>query len=136
MSSGHERVVDIHCRTDAASGARSVGPVGPVDLDRLSRAVREMLEAIGEDPDREGLRETPARVARAYAETLAGLREDPADHLKRTVDVFARRPQLQERMTAQIADALVEHLDPLGVLVLVEGRHLCLSMRGPRSGSP
>lgn len=177
MSSCPERVLDIRCRNEA----RSRAPIGPVDLDRVARGVREILLAVGEDPDRDGLRETPSRVARAYAEALAGLREDPGDHLKRTfedtsggvvsltgieftslcehhllpvlgtahvaylpsnarvvglskiartVDVFARRPQLQERMTAQIADALVEHLDPLGVLVLIEGRHLCLAVRG------
>ena len=178
MSTCQERVVDIRGRAEAPSDVR---PVRPLDPDRLARAVREMLEAIGEDPDRDGLRETPARVARAYGEILSGLREDPADHLRttfedssgdlislsgidftslcehhllpvlgtahvaylpsngrvvglskiaRTVDVFARRPQLQERMTAQIADAIVEHLNPLGVVVLIEGRHLCLSMRG------
>jgi len=140
---------------------------------------------VGEDPDREGLIETPARVARAYAETLAGLREDAGDHLTRTfehegtgadvvvlrniefaslcehhlapflgrahvaylpaggrvtglsklartVDVFARRPQLQERLTSQIADALVEHLEPRGVAVLIEGEHLCMRVRGAK----
>ncbi len=156
-----------------------------VDQDRIARAVREILLAIGEDPDREGLVDTPARVARAYAETMAGLREDAGTHLvrtfehevagddvvilrniefaslcehhlapflgrahvaylpsegrvtglsklARTVDVFARRPQLQERLTAQIADALVEHLRPRGVAVLVEGEHLCMRVRGAR----
>jgi GTP cyclohydrolase I len=156
-----------------------------VDQDRIARAVREILFAVGEDPDREGLLETPARVARAYAETFAGLREDAGTHLARTfeheasgddvvmlrniefaslcehhlapflgrahvaylpsggkvtglsklartVDVFARRPQLQERLTAQIADALVEHLQPRGVAVLIEGEHLCMRVRGAR----
>ena len=156
-----------------------------VDQDRIARAVREILLAVGEDPDREGLLETPARVARAYAETFAGLREDAGVHLARTfeheasgddvvmlrniefaslcehhlapflgrahvaylpsggkvtglsklartVDVFARRPQLQERLTAQIADALVEHLQPRGVAVLIEGEHLCMRVRGAR----
>jgi GTP cyclohydrolase I len=156
-----------------------------IDQERIARAVREILLAVGEDPDREGLFDTPARVARAYAETLAGLREDAGTHLARTfeheaagddavilrniefaslcehhlapflgrahvaylpsegrvtglsklartVDVFARRPQLQERLTAQIADALVEHLRPRGVAVLVEGEHLCMRVRGAR----
>lgn len=154
-----------------------------VDHDRIAHAVREILLAVGEDPDREGLLDTPARVARAYAEAFAGLREDAGTHLARTfaheasgedvvvlrniefasvcehhlvpflgrahvaylpsggrvtglsklartVDVFARRPQLQERLTAQVADALVEHLRPRGVAVLVEGEHLCLRVRG------
>ena len=155
-----------------------------VDLDRAAAAVRELLLAVGEDPDREGLRETPARVARAYAEVFAGLSQDPADvlgttfdigheemilvkdielystcehhlvpfhgvahvgyipgadgrvtglsKLARLVEVFARRPQVQERLTSQIADALVEHLEPRGVLVVVECEHLCMSMRGVR----
>lgn len=155
-----------------------------MDLPRIEAAVREILVAVGEDPDREGLRETPARVARAYAETFAGLHQDPAellattfdiDHdelvivrdialystcehhlvpfhgvahvgyvpghsgqvtglskLARLVDVYARRPQVQERLTSQIADALVEHLDVAGVIVVVEAEHLCMSMRGVR----
>ena len=155
-----------------------------VDLDRAAAAVRELLLAVGEDPDREGLRETPARVARADAEVFAGLSQDPADvlgttfdigheemilvkdielystcehhlvpfhgvahvgyipgadgrvtglsKLARLVEVFARRPQVQERLTSQIADALVEHLEPRGVLVVVECEHLCMSMRGVR----
>ena len=154
-----------------------------VDQLRIKAAVREILAAIGEDPDREGLLDTPARVARAYAEAFAGLHADPAevlakkfdvDHqelvivrdiamystcehhllpfhgvahigylprggkvtglskLARLVDVFARRPQVQERMTGQIADALVEHLDVLGCIVVIEAEHLCMSMRGVR----
>jgi GTP cyclohydrolase IA len=155
-----------------------------VDLPRIERAVREILLAIGEDPDREGLLETPHRVARAYAEQFAGLREDPeevlstlfdADHdelvlvkdieiygtcehhlvpffglahigyipnekgqitglskLARLVDVYARRPQVQERMTSQIAEALMRALDPRGVIVVVEAEQLCMSMRGVR----
>ena len=153
-----------------------------VDLERAAAAVRELLFAVGEDPDREGLVETPMRVARAYAETFAGLGQDPADvlntvfdighdemilvkdielystcehhlvpfhgvahvgyipgvdgrvtglsKLARLVEVFARRPQVQERLTAQIADALVEVLHPRGVIVVVECEHLCMSMRG------
>lgn len=157
---------------------------GRFDTARAEAAVRELLVAVGEDPDRDGLRETPARVARAYAETFAGLRQDPADvlatsfdighdelvlvtdidvystcehhlvpfhgvahvgyipaadgriaglsKLARLVDVYARRPQVQERMTAQVADALMEHLQPRGVIVVVECEHLCMSMRGVR----
>jgi GTP cyclohydrolase I len=156
----------------------------PIDQDRIERAVREILLAIGEDPDRDGLRETPARVARSYVEIFAGMRQGPADVLKTTfeigheelilvrdievystcehhlvpfhgvahvgyipghdgrvtglsklarlVDVYARRPQVQERMTTQIADALTENLKPLGVLVVIECEHMCMSMRGVR----
>lgn len=155
-----------------------------VDLARLEAAVREILLAGGENPDREGLVETPARVARAYAEIFAGLRQNPEDVLVKTfdvdheelilvrdievystcehhlvpfhgvahvgyipstsgrvtglsklarlVDVFAKRPQVQERLTTQIADALVEHLDAQGVIVVIEAEHLCMSMRGIR----
>lgn len=156
---------------------------GPVDQPRIAAAVREILAAIGEDPDRDGLLETPERVARAYAEAFAGLHQDAGevlarrfdvDHdelvivrdialysscehhllpfhgvahvaylptggqvtglskLARLVDVFARRPQVQERLTGQIADALVEHLTVAGCLVVVEAEHLCMSMRGVR----
>jgi len=152
-----------------------------IDLPRIERAVREILLAIGEDPDRDGLLDTPKRVAKSYRELFRGLREDPATHLRRTfthehgqviivrdiefaslcehhllpflgqahiayipsggrvvglsklartVDVFARRPQVQERMTDQIADALVEHLNPQGVAVVIEANHLCMKMRG------
>src|SRR5450631_2312732 len=156
----------------------------PIDLGRIERAVRELLLAIGEDPDRDGLANTPARVARSYAEIFAGLGQKPEDvltttfeighdelilvkdievystcehhlvpfhgvahvgyipgrdgrvtglsKLARLVDVYARRPQVQERMTTQIADALCEHLKPLGVLVVIECEHLCMSMRGVR----
>jgi GTP cyclohydrolase I len=155
-----------------------------VDQARVEAAVRELLLAVGEDPDRPGLQETPARVARAYAETFAGLGQDPADvlattfdedhdelvlvrdipmystcehhlvpfhgaahlgyipgedgrvtglsKLARLVDLYARRPQVQERMTRQIADAMVEGLKPRGVLVVVEAEHLCMAMRGIR----
>jgi GTP cyclohydrolase IA len=157
---------------------------GPFDAERAERAVRELLLAIGEDPDREGLRETPARVARLYAEVFGGLRmtaEDvltttfdighdeliivrdielystcehhlvpfhgvahvgyiPGDagqitglsKLARLVDVYAKRPQVQERLTSQIADALMKLLTPRGALVVVECEHLCMSMRGVR----
>ena len=159
------------------------GP-GRVDEARAAAAVRELLLAVGEDPDRPGLQNTPGRVARAYAETFAGLWQDPAevlatvfdeDHdelvlvkdipmystcehhlvpfhgvahvgyipgedgrvtglskLARLVEVYARRPQVQERMTAQIADALADALKPRGVLVIIEAEHLCMAMRGIR----
>ena len=155
-----------------------------VDHDRAAAAVRELLVAVGEDPDREGLRDTPDRVARSYAETFAGLDSSPAavlnktfaiDHdemiivrdievystcehhlvpfhgvahvgyipamdgrvtglskIARLVDLFARRPQVQERLTTQVADALVKHLHVEGVIVVVECEHLCMSMRGVR----
>ena len=154
------------------------------DAARAEAAVRELLLAVGEDPDRPGLKKTPARVARAYAETFAGLVQDPRetlattfaeDHdelvlvkdipmystcehhlvpfhgtahvgyipaddgrvtglskLARLVEVYARRPQVQERMTSQIADALDEVLKPRGVLVVIEAEHLCMAMRGIR----
>ena len=158
--------------------------VPQVDHARIARAVREILFAVGEDPDRDGLLDTPKRVAKAYAEMFRGLTEDAGDHLARTfeqssgelitvtninffsvcehhllpfhgqahvaylpkhgrvvglsklartVEVFARRPQLQERLTDQIADALVEHLDAAGVVVMVEGEHMCMKMRGVKS---
>ncbi|WP_373292831.1 GTP cyclohydrolase I FolE [Mangrovihabitans endophyticus] len=155
-----------------------------VDLARIEKAVREILIAIGEDPDREGLQRTPARVARAYAELFAGLRVDPAqvltttfeanheelvlvrdievmslcEHhllpfkgmahvgyipgvdgritglskLARLVEVFARRPQVQERLTSQIADLLVAKLSARGVIVVLECEHMCMEMRGIR----
>ena len=171
----------------AATGAgttRDGARTGGVDQERAAAAVRELLIAVGEDPDRPGLQDTPARVARAYAETFAGLGQDPIeilsttfdeDHdelvlvkdipmystcehhlvpfhgvahvgyipgedgrvtglskLARLVEVYARRPQVQERMTAQIADALAEALKPRGVLVVIEAEHLCMAMRGIR----
>jgi GTP cyclohydrolase IA len=165
------------------NGRLSGGPVeNSVDLARIEKAVREILIAIGEDPDREGLRRTPTRVARAYAELFAGLRVNPAEvltttfeanhdemvlvrdievfslcehhllpfhgvahvgyipgedgritglsKLARLIDVFARRPQVQERLTTQIADLLMERLKPRGVIVVLECEHMCMSMRG------
>jgi GTP cyclohydrolase I len=155
-----------------------------VDLKRIEQAVREILIAVGEDPDRDGLVRTPARVARAYAELFAGLRLDPeqvlntafeADHeemvlvrdisltslcehhllpfygsahvgyipgedgritglskLARLVEAYARRPQVQERLTAQVADTLMKVLGPRGVIVVVEAEHMCMAMRGIR----
>jgi GTP cyclohydrolase IA len=157
---------------------------GGFDLQRIERAVTEILLAIGEDPARDGLRETPARVARALREQFSGLRMRPeevlttvfdADHeemvlvrdielystcehhlvpffgrahlgyipnekgqitglskLARLVDLYAKRPQVQERMTSQIADALMTILEPRGVIVIIEAEHLCMSMRGVR----
>jgi GTP cyclohydrolase I len=167
-------------RTEAEGDA--VGARNRIDFARAEAAVRELLIAVGEDPDREGLVDTPARVARAYAETFAGLRMTPEDVLSTTfsiahdemiivrdievystcehhlvpfhgvahvgyipakdgrvtglskiarlVEVFARRPQVQERLTTQIADALLQHLEAQGVIVVVEAEHLCMSMRG------
>ncbi|CAL9543079.1 GTP cyclohydrolase I FolE [Streptomyces sp. enrichment culture] len=160
------------------------GQIGEFDEKRAENAVRELLIAVGEDPDREGLRETPARVARAYKEIFAGLWQQPEDvltttfdlghdemvlvkdievfstcehhlvpfrgvahvgyipatngkitglsKLARLVDVYARRPQVQERLTTQVADSLMEILEPRGVIVVVECEHMCMSMRGIR----
>ncbi len=159
-------------------------PTRPVDLEAAARAIRDLLVAVGEDPDRDGLQDTPQRVARMYAETLAGgtMRAEEVlntmfdighdelvlvkdidvystcEHhmvpfhgvahvgyipgvdgritglskLARLVDVYARRLQVQERLTTQVADALVRLLDPRGVIVVVEAEHLCMSMRGVR----
>lgn len=156
----------------------------PVDQERIARAVREILAAIGEDPDRDGLLETPKRVAKAYAEMFAGLHQDAAEvlstsfdinhqelvlvkdipfystcehhlvpfhgtahvgyipsadgrvtglsKLARLVEVYARRPQVQERLTTQIVDAMMEHLKPKGAIVVIECEHMCMSMRGVR----
>jgi GTP cyclohydrolase I len=155
-----------------------------VDKPRIEAAVREILLAVGEDPERDGLVDTPARVARMYEEVLAGLAQEPEEHLKVTFDadhdemvmvrdipitslcehhmvpflgkahiayipgkdgritglsklarlaeVFARRLQVQERLTVQIADALEAELEPRGVLVVIEAEHMCMSMRGVR----
>jgi GTP cyclohydrolase IA len=153
-----------------------------MDREKIEQGVRLILDGIGEDPAREGLAETPRRVADMYEEVFSGLEEDPARHfcvtfneahqemvlvrdiplysvcehhlmpfmgrahvayipgksgricglskLARVVDVFAKRPQVQERMTTQIANAIIEHLDPEGVMVVIEAEHLCMSMRG------
>ncbi|MDQ0710480.1 GTP cyclohydrolase I [Arthrobacter woluwensis] len=165
-----------------ASGAASAD--SPMDLPRIEAAVREILIAVGEDPDRSGLADTPARVARAYAEMFSGIHQDPGsvlqtmfdmDHeelvlvkdipfystcehhlvpfhgvahvgyipshdgmvtglskLARLVDIIARRPQVQERLTTQIVEALVTHLKPRGAIAVVECEHMCMSMRGIR----
>jgi GTP cyclohydrolase I len=157
-------------------------PATPVDLPRLQAAVREVLVAVGEDPDREGLLETPARVARMYAEIFSGLHTDPAVHLQKTftqkhdemvlvkdiefasccehhllpflgkahiaylpagkvvglsklarvTEALARRPQVQERMTEDLADLIMRELQPRGVGVIVEAAHSCMSIRGVR----
>ncbi len=161
----------------AATGSR-------VDLPRIERAVKEILAAIGEDPDRDGLVDTPKRVAKAYAEFFSGLHQDPKEilsvtfdlnheelvlvkdipfystcehhlvpfhgsahigyipsdegkitglsKLARLVEVYARRPQVQERLTTQIVEALMEHLQPKGAIVVIECEHMCMSMRGIR----
>ena len=154
----------------------------PIDRPRIEKAVREILEAIGENPDRDGLVNTPGRVARMYEEICSGLHEDPAAHLEvvfeaghdemvmvrdiplyslcehhlvpfvgkahvayipgdhgkitglsklaRVVDGFARKPQVQERLTVEIAEAMEAALQPKGVMVVIEAEHLCMSMRG------
>ncbi len=158
-----------------------------MDLEKIEKAVYDILEAVGEDPERPGLKETPSRVARMYAEMFAGLNEDPTRHLKffeeksndemvivrdipfasmcehhllpfvgkahiayipsdnkiiglskfaRIVDNFAKKPQVQERLTHDIADFLEEHLKPKGVAVIIEAEHMCMSIRGAKaSGS-
>jgi GTP cyclohydrolase I len=155
-----------------------------VDIPRAEAAVRELLLAIGDDPDREGLRKTPARVARSYVEIFAGLHSNPEDVLRTTfdedhdelvlvkdiplystcehhlatwhgtaavgyipgedgritglsklarlVDLYAKRPQVQERLTSQVADAMVRRLQPHGVIVVIQAEHLCMAMRGVR----
>ncbi len=160
------------------------GLIGEFDEKRAEAAVRELLIAVGEDPDREGLRETPGRVARAYKEIFAGLYQEPEDvltttfdlghdemvlvkdievfstcehhlvpfrgvahvgyipatsgkitglsKLARLVDVYARRPQVQERLTTQVAESLMAILEPRGVIVVIECEHMCMSMRGIR----
>lgn len=159
-------------------------PRNEVDHATVERAVRDILAAIGEDPERDGLLDTPARVARMYAEISGGLQEDPKEHLRKVFDVdhdemimvrdipvysmcehhllpffgtahvayipkpggkitglskiarmvdgYARRPQVQERLTRQMADAVRDVLDPEGVLAVVEAEHMCMSMRGVR----
>jgi GTP cyclohydrolase I len=154
----------------------------PMDTDRIRAAVREIIIGVGEDPDREGLRDTPRRVADMYAEVFAGLREDPADVLRvgfeeghqemvivkdipfysmcehhflpfhgvahvgyipngrvvglsklaRALEILARRPQLQERLSSQLADVIMETMAPQGVAVVISANHLCMTMRGIR----
>jgi GTP cyclohydrolase I len=169
-------------RTAETGPADSESSAPQIDLPRIERAVREIIFAIGENPDREGLAKTPARVARAYSELMSGLFHDPRKHLKtvfrerydevvllrdiefhslcehhllpftgrahvaylpdgkvvglsklaRLVDGYARRPQVQERLTTQIADALMEELNPIGAACVIEAVHTCMTIRGIR----
>jgi len=167
------------------NGKRDFPPLEtPMDLDRIAKAVHEILEAIGEDPDRDGLRDTPERVARMYAEICAGLHEQADSHLEvtfeaghdemvmvrdipiyslcehhlipfigkahvayipgddgritglsklaRLVDAYAKRPQVQEKLTVQVAEEIDATLQPKGVMVVIEAEHLCMTMRGVR----
>jgi GTP cyclohydrolase IA len=170
--------------SDQPEKVRQIRAAGTIDRDRIAAAVTEILEAIGENPQRDGLKETPRRLANMYAELFEGLYLDPVDDidvvfdvghdemimvrdiplfslcehhlipfigkahvayipneqgqitglskLARVVDTLARRPQVQERLTTQIADAIEDALDPRGVLVVIEAEHLCMSMRGIR----
>ena len=165
---------------DASDALPPRQPPADIDAPRIERAVREILIAVGEDPEREGLKKTPNRVARAYRELMAGLHADPREHLKtvfhesyqevvllrdiefhslcehhllpftgrahvaylpdgrivglsklaRVVEGYARRPQVQERLTTQIVDALMEELNPLGAACVIEAVHTCMTMRG------
>ena len=176
-------------QTEAISGSYEDLPTAEevaerIDQPRIRAAVREILLAIGEDPDRSGLRDTPGRVARAYAEIFAGLHQDPSEllattfdighaemvmvkdipfystcehhlvpfhgvahvgyipgpegrvtglsKLARLVDIYAKRPQVQERLTTQVVEALADNLHPAGAIVVIECEHLCMSMRGVR----
>src|SRR6185312_4009573 len=173
------RVAPVAASRRRPSGADAAGSFC-VDLPRIARAVREIMVAIGEDPRREGLRRTPERIARAYAELTAGLHTDPGRHLRtvfhekydqivllrnipfhsicehhflpfvghahvaylphnrvvglsklaRVVEGFALRPQVQERLTDQIADAIMEGLRPLGTICVIEASHTCMTIRG------
>jgi GTP cyclohydrolase I len=179
----HPRLIGSTAKHRGKPGHANNHPNGvPVDHDRIRAAVREILLAVGEDPDRDGLRETPERVARMYAEMFAGLRTEPSVHLQRTfaqkydemvleknigfesmcehhllpflgkahiaylpkgrlvglsklaraVEVLARRPQVQERMTEELADLLMSELEPRGVGVILEATHTCMTIRGIR----
>ncbi len=168
------------CGSDDDEDVPPIGRSAYIDLDRIRRAVREILEAVGEDPDREGLRETPDRVARMYAEVFEGLHQDPRLHLQklftqkydemvlikdirlvsfcehhllpvvgqahvayipngkviglskipRVLDVLAKRPQMQERLTEDLAELLMKELDARGVAVVIEASHSCMTIRG------
>jgi GTP cyclohydrolase IA len=183
MTTPASHAEDASMSVDLATGNGRVGQ-GRIDLARIERAVRDILEAIGENPDRDGLTDTPGRVANMYAEIFSGLHEEPERHLNvtfeaghdemvmvrdiplysvcehhllpwighahvayipnedgritglsklaRLVDGYARRPQVQERFTTQVADAIERVLQPRGVLVVVQAEHLCMSMRGVR----
>ena len=172
----------VHSLATGEPHGNSHPPAPAIDLDRIRAAVREILLAVGEDPEREGLVETPDRVARMYAEMFSGLRQDPRELLKKTftqkydevvlvkdiefasmcehhllpfhgkahiaylpngkiiglskparvVEALARRPQVQERMTEELADLLMEELDARGVAVILEATHSCMTIRGVR----
>lgn len=182
----HNAANALHDEDDDASNGTptpdQLAAMAKADIPRIERAVREMLLALGEDPDREGLLKTPNRVARAYAEFFSGNHEDPRQHLKtvfnerydevvllkniefhslcehhllpfvgrahvaylpdgkvvglsklaRLVDGYARRPQVQERLTTQIADALMDALQPQGVACVLEATHTCMTVRGAK----
>src|SRR5947209_7410269 len=177
---GNITPLDHNAADDASDAKPSNLPDAKIDIPRIEKAVREILIAVGENPDREGLLRTPNRVARAYAELMAGLQDDPKRHLKtvfterydevvllrdiefhslcehhllpftgrahvaylpdgkvvglsklaRLVDGYARRPQVQERLTTQIADALMEELNPAGAACVIEATHTCMTIRG------
>ncbi len=177
-----DRSRDVGSESGELSESNGAPKTAQVDLPRIERAVREILTAVGEDPDREGLRETPGRVARMYAELFAGLHDDPRHHLRkfftekydemvlvrdisfnsmcehhllpftgvahigyvpngkvvglsklaRVVESVSHRPQVQERMTEQIANLLIEELDVKGVAVVIEATHSCMTIRGVR----
>jgi GTP cyclohydrolase I len=180
-SRGNGKPTGLGCGDDDDTPDPGLPEPGPaMDLDRIRRAVREILLAVGEDPEREGLRETPDRVARMYAEVFQGLHQDPRIHLKtlftqkydeillirdirmvsfcehhllpvvgqahvayipngkviglskipRVLDVLAKRPQMQERLTEELADLLMKELDAKGVAVVIEGSHSCMTIRG------
>jgi GTP cyclohydrolase I len=173
---------DLENDHDASDARPAEMPPARVDVPRIEKAIRELLLAVGEDPDREGLLKTPNRVARSYAELMAGLQDDPRRHLKtvfnerydeivllrdiefhslcehhllpftgrahvaylpdgkvvglsklaRLVEGYARRPQVQERLTTQIADALMEALNPIGAACVIEATHTCMTIRGAK----
>jgi GTP cyclohydrolase I len=180
MASGREQGHGLEHLDDPSDDEPVDSPAAGVDLPRIEKAVREILLAIGENPDREGLVRTPNRVARAYAELMAGMKIDPREHLRtvfheryqevvllrdiefnsmcehhllpftgrahvaylpdgkvvglsklaRLVEGYARRPQVQERLTTQIADALMEELHPIGAVCVIEAVHTCMTIRG------
>lgn len=180
MSTNHERESGVEYLDDPSDDGPVELAANGVDVPRIERAVREILLAIGENPDREGLVRTPNRVARAYVELMSGLKINPRDHLRtvfhekyqevvllrdiefhslcehhllpftgrahvaylpdgkvvglsklaRLVDGYARRPQVQERLTTQIADALMEELNPIGAACVIEAVHTCMTIRG------
>jgi GTP cyclohydrolase I len=182
MSTTARKVRSVELDGDVSDAPPIESTNGKIDLPRIERAVREILSAVGENPDREGLRKTPNRVARSYAELMAGLHDDPRVHLRtvfherydeivllrdiefhslcehhllpftgrahvaylpdgkvvglsklaRLVEGYARRPQVQERLTMQIADALWDELAPVGAACVIEAVHTCMTIRGAR----